>query len=465
MNDNQPIFWHQGLFLQPQHFQYGDALRQHEQARLAELTLPHAWGVASLEVEEPALATLRLAIAQLSLRFRDGTLVEFPGNAILEPRAFDLERLSEGRTAYIGLRRASPDQPSVLEFESLAEAGRAESRLAVAADAQLLPDRYTGGPNARVKLMSYVLRIFWEDEVEHLGHYDLIPLVRLEQDGDIARVSRSFVPPSLNLAAAPGLTQIVRQVRDELVGRARQLDVFKPVSGAAMQAPDADPSQTGLLLALSVLNRHGPMLQHLLEAGQTHPWQAYGALRQLVGELSTFSERYNMLGETRDGRALVPPYRHEDPSAGFGALAMLVRTLLNEIAAAPEMMVSLLPGGPGQGFLQNDLPDGFFGLRHRYHLVVRGDLDAASTAASLPRDAKLGAPDVLDTLVTRSLPGVELIHLPDPPRGMPRRPGALYFRIDPLSEAWDAVEAARAVALFMPGAPLDLQAELIVTKW
>lgn len=465
MNDNQPIFWHQGLFLQPQHFQHGDALRQQELARLVELTQPHAWGIASMEIEEPALATLRLAVSQVSLRFRDGTLVEYPGNAILEPRSFDLERLGDGRTAYLGLRRESPDQPSVLEFESLAEAGRAESRLAVAADAQMLPDRYTGGPSARVKLMSYVLRIFWEDELDQLDHYELVPLARLEQDGDIARLSRNFVPPSLSLAAAPGLLQIVRQVRDELVGRARQLDVFKPVSGAAMQTGEADPGQAGLLLALSVLNRHGPKLQHLIEAAQTHPWQAYGALRQLVGELSTFSERYNMLGETRDGRALVPTYRHDDPSAGFGALAMLVRTLLNEIAAAPEMMVSLLPGGAGQGFLQNELPDGFFGLRHRYHLVVRGDLDPVGTAANLPRDAKLGAPDVIETLVIRSLPGVELIHLPDPPRGMPRRPGALYFRIDPLSDAWDAVEAARAVALFLPGAPMDLQAELIVTKW
>ena len=465
MKSNQPIFWHQGLFLQPQHFQYGDALRQHEQARLAEFTLPHAWGVASLDIDEAALAALRLEVSQLSLRFRDGTLVEFPGNAVLEPRPFDLERLGDGRTVYVGLHRITEDLPNVQQFESLADAGRADVRLAVAADPQRLPDRFAGGPDGQVKLMSYVLRLFWEDEIEHLAQYELVPIARLEQDGDIARLVRTFAPPALNLSAAPALVQTLRQVRDELVGRARQLEVFKPVSGAAMQVQETDGSQASLLLALSVLNRHGPLLHHLLETPQTHPWQAYGLMRQLVGELSTFSERYNMLGETRDGRALVPAYRHEDPGAGFAALAMLVRTLLNEIAAAPEMMVSLLPGGPGQGFLMGELPEGFFGLRHRYHLIVRGDFDAAAMAVTLPRAAKLGAPEVIETLVTRSLPGVELIHLPDPPRGIPRRPGALYFRVDPLSEAWDAVQAAHAAALFVPDAPADMQAELIVTKW
>jgi type VI secretion system protein ImpJ len=295
--------------------------------------------------------------------------------------------------------------------------------------------------------------------------YQLVPIARLDQDGDMARLARAFVPPCLNLSASDTLTQLLRRVRDELMGRSRQLEVFKPVSQGGAQVQEPDASHANLLLALSMLNRYGPLIHHLLETPQVHPWQAYGVLRQLVGELSTFSERYDMLGETRDGRQLIPPYRHDDPGPGFQALASLVSTLLNEIAAAPEMMVRLEPSGPGgDGLYTAELPEGFFGNRHRYYLVVRGDFDPVVMATALPHDAKLAAPDLVETLVTRSLPGVELLHLADPPRGIPRRPGSLYFRVDTLSDAWDGLERAQQAALFLPSTASNLQAELIVTK-
>ncbi len=62
-------------------------------------------------------------------------------------------------------------------------------------------------------------------------------------------------------------------------------------------------------MALAVLNRYGPLLTHYLETPQLLPWHLYGSLRQLVGELSLFSDRCDMLGQTPDGRALVPAYK------------------------------------------------------------------------------------------------------------------------------------------------------------
>jgi len=193
-------------------------------------------------------------------------------------------------------------------------------------------------------------------------------------------------------------------------------------------------------MALAVLNRYGPLLTHLLETPQVSPWQLYGTLRQLVGELSLFSDVCDMLGETPDGRLLVPAYKHEDAGAATIALVALIGQQLNEISIGSELLVHLQLQ---EGFYQAPLPDAFFGARHRYYLVARSLVDPVWLAECLPLDGKLGALSVMQGLVNRALPGVELIYLQVPPQGLRGWAGALYFRLETLSEGWETLQQER----------------------
>lgn len=465
MNPLQPIFWRQGLFLQPHHFQHNDHLALYRQNRMTSLTMPYAWGVAAMELDEPALVDQSVMFSRLTVLMRDGLLIEYPGNAVIGACRFDLAKLGAGRTLYIGIRRTIPDQANVSVIEHLNNAALAETRFAAATEPTQTPDCYAAGPDGQINLMSYVVRLFWEDEIQSLGNYEVMPVARLYQDGDQAKIQQEFIPPCLNLAASPALSKRLRQLRDEVIGRARQIEIFKVRSRAGARGVDVDAGHLDMLMALSVLNHFGPALHHLLESPTTHPWEIDGLLRQLVGALSTFSDRCNMLGETRDGRMLLVPYRHADLGAGIHALADLIRSQLNEIAAAPEMVVRMEPDGAASGYYVADLSESFFGQRHRYHLVASGDMDAAQLAAALTTGAKMAAPGQIEMLVTHSLPGLELLPLPEAPRGVPRRAGAQYFHIDILSDAWSTVIQEHRLALFVPEAPETLQFELIVSKW
>lgn len=459
---NQPLFWHQGLFLQPHHFQYQDAWTVRNLARQLDMVMPWGWGFGALQIDDTALAARHFVVDQLTLRWPDGTLTEYPGNARIESLRFELADFSQGpRTLYAGLRRHVEGQPSVQKFENLDDAAQANARLVVPADPQRVPDRYAQGPAGRVTLMTYVLRLFWEEELDNLGDYDLLPIARLEQDGEVVRMMPRFVPPCLNLAASPQLQQMLRELRDEVIGRARQLEVFKqPV------ASRSDDAQFTPVLALSVLNRYGPQITHLIESPQTHPWTIYGVLRQLAGELSTFSEFCDLLGETRDSQQLVPPYKHTDIGQAYSATMDLIRRLLNEITVGPEMLVHFEQDGTTSNLYRAEMPDNFFGPRHRYYLMARSAATTESRELGelILMEAKLGTPDQIETLVTRSLPGLELLPLQALPLGMPRRAGATYFRLESLSDAWDEVLRDRRLAFFMPDAPADLRLELIVIK-
>src|SRR5690606_38472790 len=141
---------------------------------------------------------------------------------------FELADFSQGpRMAYLGLRRLIDDEPNVKRYETLDDAAQSRSRFAALADPQALPDRYGSGAPGNVALMSYVLRIFWEDEIDNLGDYELLPLACLEQDGEQVRPVAGFAPPSMTLAAAGQLHHLLLELRDEIIGRARQLEVFK----------------------------------------------------------------------------------------------------------------------------------------------------------------------------------------------------------------------------------------------
>jgi type VI secretion system protein ImpJ len=459
MNIDQLLYWHQGLFLQPQHFQQNDARIEHRLTRTTELNHPYPWGLISLKINESALVAKQCLLDQLSVRFPEGTLAEYPGNAVLESRTLDLGEFSGGRTLFVGLRRLLPGDANAQVFETLSDGSRAEARFVVAADPEVIGDRLGNSPEARVRSMSYVLRLFWEDELEHLSAYELLPIARLDLDGDRVRPAQRYVPPSVNLAASPMLLQTLREVRDELVGRARQLSVYKQPGES--RRGDLDGAQVNHLMALAVLNRYGPLLTHMLETPQVSPWQLYGTLRQLVGELSLFSDVCDMLGETPDGRLLVPPYKHEEAGIATIALVALIGQQLNEISIGSELLVRLQLQ---DGLYRAELPDAFFGPRHRYFLVARSAVDPVWLAEGLPLDGKLGAASIMEGLVNRALPGIELIYLQVPPQGLPRVAGALYFRLETLSDGWETLQHERQAAFFLPQPPADLIIDLVVVR-
>ncbi|MBI3067621.1 MAG: type VI secretion system baseplate subunit TssK [Betaproteobacteria bacterium] len=461
MEGKKPIFWHQGLFLQPQHLQLADLHARFLQKPVLELGLPHFWGAGDLEIAKSSLANRVFEIARARLVFRDGTYVEFPGNAILSSRSFE-GAWTEGDkpfTIYLGVKKLNQQEKNVTVVKTYDDVAGVSTRFVTTADPEEVRDIYGDGPDAQVKSLNYMLKIFWEGEWRHLDDYETMPIARLERDGEAIKLSEKFIPPCFAVSGSDVLLRMVKEIRDEIAGRTRQLEEYK--SPREMQKAEFDASYMVYLLALRSLNRYAPLFFHYSEARQVHPWLVYGALRQLIGELSSFSERYNMLGETADGGPMLPPYDHDDLGKCLLAASALITQLLNEITIGPEFLVRLELQG---GYYTADLPRNFFGARNRFYLVLRTEADSDAALRSFLAEAKLGTRDTLPVLISRALPGVELIHMPVAPQGLPRRSYSLYFRIEQLSDQWEFVEKQGNVALYWSGVPDDLVAEIVVLR-
>jgi type VI secretion system protein ImpJ len=391
--------------------------------------------------------------------FPDGTHVVVPGNAVLEARPFHDAWITGGKPfpIFIGLRKWNPDGNNVTVVEKSNSLAEVTTRFVTTPDADDVEDLHAGGPQGKVKRLTYVPKLFWETEQDQLGEYVLIPLVQLERMGEEIRVSPSFVPPSLSISASDPLLKIIKEIRDQLTARSRQLEEYKSQRG--IQTAEFGTRDMVYLLAMMALNRYVPLLFHYTGTPQVHPWFVYGTLRQLIGELSSFSERVTVLGESKERDRNLPDYDHVNLWNCFSSAQAIVTQLLDEITAGPEYVVPLVYDGT---YFAAELKPTMFEGGNRFYLVVRTEEDPQKTLQSLASIAKLSSREYVPILIARSLPGIGLEHLPVPPQELPRRAHSLYVAIDHRQDQWALVEKSRNLALYWDSAPEDVKVELMI---
>jgi len=455
----KPLFWHQGLFLQPQHFQLKDVHFQSLLTPFHKFIQPHFWGTGNLEIHRAALGSGSFDIEKGELLFPDMTYVEFPGNGLIQARSFDEAWVEGGKpfSVFVGLRKWNGAGENVTVLPSLDNISDVTTRFVTTTDPEESPDLHQGGPTAQVKRLHYVLKIFWETEKDQLGDYILIPVAQLEREADEIRLSEDFAPPCLTVSTSESLMHIIKEVRDQLASRGRQLESYKRDRG--IHTAEFGSRDMVFLLALRSLNRFVPQLFHLTESPQVHPWTVYSVLRQLVGELSTFSERLSVLGEFEDGTLLLPGYNHRELWDCFSSAQGLVTQLLDEITAGPEYVMQLLFDGT---YYTTELAPAVFEGRNRFFLVFETEDDPQAVLESLETVAKLSSRETLPLLIARALPGVKLKHLPVPPQELPRRAHSIYFQIDHHGDQWAQIQKANNLALYWDAAPEDMKVELMV---
>ena len=96
MRIDKPL-WHDGLILSQQHFQQQDRWTDFVHRQFASAAIAEPWGTWGVGIDEQALASQRLKLSELKLRFPDGTLVDTSVSDALPPA----RDLSQGLSAEV----------------------------------------------------------------------------------------------------------------------------------------------------------------------------------------------------------------------------------------------------------------------------------------------------------------------------------------------------------------------------
>ncbi len=464
MNSSEkPILWHQGLFLQPQHFQQNNNFLQSLITPHNKYHTPFFWGCSKISVQDSSLTQRVIEIDNCELIFQDGTWVQYPGNAFIQSRSF--EEISfdvEGDkplVVYAGIKKQNKYDKNVSSIEETGSLDSVGTRYVSYVEPEEIRDIHEGGDPAKVRRMNYIVKIFWDHEIDKFNDYLLMPLFQLELSEEKISISKRFVPPTFVLSGSDILMQIIKDLRENMISRCRVFESYKLSQG--FQSSDFDAHFIPHLLVLNALNRSLPVLNHIIENADFHPQEVYKNLRQIVGELSTFSDRINALGQLKDGTSLLPEYNHEQLFYCFNEIRLLIGELLKGISVAGESVFSMIRD---MDYFTAVIPKEEFRDSYMYFLVLKSTGDPDKIINDLHNLVKIGPKENIESMISRALPGVPVRHRLVPPPGMPKRSGLHYFRIDSKHHLFEEIKRAGNISLFWDNAPEDASIEIVISQ-
>jgi type VI secretion system protein ImpJ len=456
----KPIHWQEGLFLQPHHFQWQDLYFQSQIDPLHRYLSPSFWGTGQIVIHQEALSNHVFNVLNGEFRFPDLTHAIYPGNAILESRNFEKAWKDKGKpfTVYLGVRKLSRSGKNVSDPQDYDSFSIIPTRFAADREAEQLSDLYAGGEELPIERMRYVLKLLWEDEKETIGDYEIIPIARLESRKGEVVLMPDYIPPVLALASCDALMQNIKTIHELITSTANRLETHKKDRG--VHTAEFGTKDMVFLFTLRTLNRISPLLRHMLnKAGAVHPWTIYGLMCQLIGELSTFSSKINLINISKESPFYLLDYDHENLTRCFKRCRYILARLMADIASEPEYLIPFSYNGQ---YFFADLAPKLLQGRKRFYMVVETEASQDQVVTELENQAKVSAPKQLSMLILQSLRGIELKHIVHPPPELPRRNAGIYFSINHKNRLWAKVVEDQKLALSWDTRPKDVRIELMV---
>ncbi len=428
----RPI-WTEGLLVSQHHFQSQD--RYHEdllRERLSTLRR-FAWGISALEIDERLLQAGQFGLRRLVAAWPDGVVVQSGGpngDPLPEPRPFEPHMRAEDASLDVLVGIANEGGANV------PPPGEPASQHRFARASRSMEDANTGGGAQDVEFAVPHLRIvFGTERRERMVTLPVAQLVR-QADGR-AVVRDTFVPPVVDIAAAPFVTGGLRRVLGAMVARQRELAAGrKQRSSSSIEFHYTDARRFWLLHTLSGAI---PTLSHLLDAGPVHPEEVYLSLATLVGQLATFSAETDL--------SIIPRFDYGRLGDVFEPL--FARTLsLIAVDSAPvytEIPLQRRSDGMFVGKLQEARL-----ANHEFFIAVKGTLPEATVRERIPQLLKVADWKHIVEVVKQARHGVRAEVDWNPSSSLPLKPGVCFFRLRREGAFWEEIAKSGTLALYLP---------------
>lgn len=450
--EQQQVYWYSGLYLQPQHLQSLDLHHTYMLSQQRQISQPWNIGIIHCDINYDTLVDFSLNIERLQLIMPSGCYLEYPGNCIIDPLQFRdaWKKREKPFVLWLVLRRFDPNHQNV--------STGVNSRWINYTSEDLMKDLYHSGPECAVSRIVYNVRILSEDEIESAVDCERIQLIQLRYDNERVICDPSFSPPAVTLAGTPTLKKMLDGLYAELSSRARALEEYK--RPGLLNSGNRNTVDTNQLLVMRSLNRVLPLLGHYINTPMLHPWQIYGVLVQLVGELSSFNDMCSFSGEWLDGGPPVLPYDHLCLINCFNSIRQTLVSLLNGLALEDTIYITLLRDE--QAIYRGDLVSQASRTASTVLLLLQTEkLEVLSANFTMNGEFKIATQEEIHTLILHSLPGLSSQWLTPSPRGVPNRKDFYYFAISQHEPAWKSIEQNQNIAFYWADAPDDLQVQLV----
>lgn len=443
MPTNNKVVWSEGMFLQPQHLQQQERYLESLVMQRPNYFGFHSYGFTRLEYNNHLLNLGKLAITRCRGIFPDGTAFNIPFDDAA-PVPIDIPVGLTDSIAYLAIP-AFRDGSNEISFVS---DNKPFSRYFI--EEHEVEDNHTNSTSIttlQIARLSMKLMLDHEDR----GGYSCLPLLKIKESlaDRIIKLDEKFLPPCLDIAAAPTLANLVPEILGLIHHRAETLihSINEPGYGGASEIAD--------FMLLQLLNRFEPLFEFFNSKKSLHPELLYIYLAQLMGELSTFTNKTR-----RATRTL--PYDHDNLKNCFELVIRELRLSLSTVLQHSAVSLNLEQREHGiwvSPIIEREqLNDSTF------ILAVSANMSPETLNNQFIDQTKVASVETINSLISRALPGIDLQALPTVPRQIPFHSGYIYYMLNKKHPYWSELIHSGGIAIHIGNNFPELSLQLWAIK-
>lgn len=437
MNFSKPIYWRQGIFLQPQHFQYNDAYQAQAIARVLKVSRNHMGALASIKFSSDRLQSGFLSCGELKGFMPDGQWVDIRLNARLPDVDIRKKMTTDGvYQVVVGLPKFISGDPAVASNEL-------DGRFETVGYSEDLPDLYDDTPDLEIERLWLRLRFLIGEEIDAAQDMQTISVARLIVEAGIVSFDETYAPPSLTIDAHPSLSNRIHQLIDALQNRqTRMVEMSRPWR---LDGEPVDPAWLRDRMILAELSQCLTQLDHRIRLEST-PSDLFECFLVVSCRLSAVG------GVTCPD---LPVWDHEDPYRSFDRVSKIVLALLEQLHSGPDSRAIFKPH---DGWFEAQVPAAARVGNHTVYVVLQKVNETQLLQAS---PAKLASLTRIETVVSRALSGIALERVERIPYGLGDTVDTSVWRIDTSDPLWKEASANGTICLHWLGLPKTMRASLV----
>ena len=414
---NRPLLWSEGTFLKPQHFQQFDMYVQSLHTPFYDFISPFFWGIADLKIDnnEGFLTDNQFRILKVKFIFKDKTYVTYDENSVNESNAhihhllnIDMDwKDKKLLSIYAVLKKVKHDMNNVIDIDNDTQIGHIKTRFISSDSSDYLANDHKSihlkeGKKEKIHKLDYFIKIIPEYEKDKYMEFERIEIAKLEKHGSNLMLSDTFIPASVTLRSSKRLRDFIK---DNIYAKLKKYsNAFQEHKKTLELSSVINKKYVELFQAIIVLNRYIPYLYHVIDFNKycnIHPWSVYLKLMELIGELSTFSDKTDIFGKAENSDEEISIYKHDDLWRCYS----IIPDIINNLLTALKVPVYSTPlKKKNKYYLINDLPKYIFEKGNSYFILLRTNRDPNLNETKNLSNIKLHSTyDEVDKLVKHSI--------------------------------------------------------------
>jgi type VI secretion system protein ImpJ len=412
MNFSHPIYWHQGIFLQPQHFQYNDQFHATSYARLFGMARIQPYGIAALTISKERLSSGFLSCTSLQAVMPEGIWIDIRQNSRLPDRDIRTLVKENGRYRIVfAIPQITADFPAVA---TAAHDGRFESP----GYPEVLPDLYNDSPDLAIDRLWFRGRYLIGGEIDLAKDMSIITIGYLVVENGTISLDPQYAPPCLQIGSYDLLKTQLNNLTDIL--QTRSVGLSKLSHPWRFDGEPVDPVWLRDRIVQADLSQALTELTQRIRAN-VEPAVLFEVLLVLAGRLCASG-----------GLSFpdMPPWEAEDPLNSFKRIQEIVVALLEQLRSGPDSTAVFHHRG---GWYEAQVPSAVRVGKFFAYLILQ---EVSETELLQVGPPKLAPLTHIETIVSRALPGVSVERLNRVPYGLGEGAGAMVWSIDVRDPLW-----------------------------